>query len=75
MSTIANQADGPNAAHERGAALPSRGKLVLKQAYWDSALEHHPCDFRLSCQAFPRGLSISSERPSGFCRIGFCLVS
>lgn len=50
-------------------------RLDLKQAYWDSALEHHPCNFRLSGKGFPRGLSISSERHSEFHRFCFCLVS
>src|SRR5512135_1119536 len=50
-------------------------ELDLKQAYWDGALEHHPCNFRLSGKGFPRGLSISSERHSEFHRFGFCLVS
>src|SRR5512135_1443030 len=50
-------------------------ELALKPAYWDGALEHHPCNFRLSGKGFPRGLSISSERHSEFHRFGFCLVS
>ena len=36
-------------------------ELILKQAYWDGALKHHPCNSRLSCKAFPSGLSILSE--------------
>ncbi|HMB04002.1 MAG TPA: hypothetical protein VKP69_09720, partial [Isosphaeraceae bacterium] len=62
--------------HEGGAAvLRTLEGLALKQAYWDGALEHHPCNFRLSGKGFPRGLSISSERHSALHRLGFCLVS
>jgi hypothetical protein len=54
--------------------FPFAETIVLKQAYWDGALEHHPCNFRLSDKGFPSGLSISSERHSVFYRFGFCLV-